>query len=407
MEAREESRTENPEEGGARRRPAIGSRITEEMLDDLRSRFGKRQPVHRQWNTGASYDTIRHFAEGIGDMNPLWLDRQYAESSPWRRIWAPPTYVAGMGYVGTSGLRGIHAVGSGVAYTFHRPIYEGDEIAADMAIVDLVKHEGRLADVMYRQIEHLRFVNQDGVLVAEAEWSAMRFERDHAREKLDEKRGRYAGRPLARYTPDGIKGIDEEYAREERRGAVPLYWEDVAVGDYIPHVVKGPLRLTDIICFLMGAGGPYIRAHAFDRVFRAEHPAAYVTNAQGIPDNVESVHWEKDLAEGIATPGVYDYGTERPSWYAHALGNWMGDHGWIEYLSTELRGLNVVGDTTRIHGRITDRLVREGSHLVELDMWSQNQIGEITSRGKARVRLPGREAGDAGAAPELAYRPGA
>jgi acyl dehydratase len=386
----------------ASERPPLG-KITEEMIADMRSRIGRKRPAHRAWNTGASFDSIHHFAEGIGDMNPLWIDRAYGAGSVWGRQMAPPTYVYTLGIPLGGGMRGVHGLFGGTAQTWHHPIYEGDELTATTELVDIVKHEGRLSPVMYRQVERMEYTNQDGVLVCEAEQWAIRFERDVASERRSSEKGRYSSRALASYTPDAIKGIDEEYAREERRGAKPLYWEDVEVGDYVPHVVKGPLRVTDIICYMMGGGGPYARAHAVNWAFRQEHPAAYVIDERGVPECVEAVHWDDTRAQKVGTPAAYDYGPERPSWIVQALCNWMGDHGWVEYHRFELRGVNVVGDVTRCAARVTRKYVEEGRHLLDLDTWAQNQMGEVTARGQGRVRLPAREGNDPGAAPELAY----
>ena len=43
-----------------------------------------------RWIETATRDAIRHFAWGIGDNNPLWLDTQYAAQSPYGGIVAPP-----------------------------------------------------------------------------------------------------------------------------------------------------------------------------------------------------------------------------------------------------------------------------------------------------------------------------
>ncbi len=42
---------------------------------------------------------------------------------------------------------------------------------------------------------------------------------------------------------------------ETRRGAAPLYWEDVDVGDAVPPVVKGPLTITDIVAWYAATQG--------------------------------------------------------------------------------------------------------------------------------------------------------
>ena len=59
--------------------PSNTGEITDDGLSRLRSRLGvvienRTQPHVEE----ATKDTIRHFAWGIGDDNPLWVDREYA-----------------------------------------------------------------------------------------------------------------------------------------------------------------------------------------------------------------------------------------------------------------------------------------------------------------------------------------
>lgn len=63
----------------------------------------------------------------------------------------------------------------------------------------------------------------------------MRVERGTARET-----GKYRDHALARYTPDGIDAIAEEYRTESIRSDEPLHCDDVAVGDRIPSTGRGP-----------------------------------------------------------------------------------------------------------------------------------------------------------------------
>lgn len=53
------------------------------------------------------------------------------------------------------------------------------------------------------------------------------------------------GRELTAYSDAELDGIydhyDQELAGELRRGAEPRFWEDVAVGDGLGVVLKGPL----------------------------------------------------------------------------------------------------------------------------------------------------------------------
>ena len=60
-------------------------RITEEGLERLRGRIGSfnrpRQYGVGLFNEEASRSAIRHFCQGIGDTNPLYGDRSYAQTS--------------------------------------------------------------------------------------------------------------------------------------------------------------------------------------------------------------------------------------------------------------------------------------------------------------------------------------
>jgi hypothetical protein len=64
--------------------------ITEQGLAALRKLIGV--PVEdsvEPWCTEATRDSIRHWAQGIGDDNPLWCDPSYGESTPyggWRLL---------------------------------------------------------------------------------------------------------------------------------------------------------------------------------------------------------------------------------------------------------------------------------------------------------------------------------
>jgi len=51
----------------------------------------------------------------------------------------------------------------------------------------------------------------------------------------------------------------------------------------------------------------------------------------------------------------------------------------------------MVGDTTWCKGKVTSKYIENGEHLVECQLWAENQRGEITAPGQATVILPSRE----------------
>jgi hypothetical protein len=66
----------------------------------------------------------------------------------------------------------------------------------------------------------------------------------------------------------------------------------------------------------------------------------------------------------------------------------MGDDGFLKSLYCEYRRFNVYGDIQFIKGKVTKKYELNNEHLVDLDVWAENQRGEVTAPGKATVRLP-------------------
>jgi len=121
------------------------------------------------------------------------------------------------------------------------------------------------------------------------------------------------------------------------------------------------------------------------------HPNFYSVNEYGIPDIVQRVHWEDDWARKIGNPAAYDFGRMRSIYLAHLVTNWIGDDGWLWKISNEFRQFNYLGDIQWIKGTVRDTHVDpDGHHVVELDIWCENQRGVINAPGQATVILPSR-----------------
>lgn len=363
-------------------------RITQEALDELRARIG--QPFERPVPhvTEATADSIRHWVQGIGDDNPLWLDPGYARSTRWGGITAPGTFLYAFdrvvsGYV--SGLPGIHAMFAGTDWQWHAPIRLGDRIEARPVLKGLTELASNFSGRSVKQTYRVSFVSQDDRLVCEADSWCIRTQRDVARERAS----RDAVEPKV-WTPEEITEIARQYAQHERRGGVPRYWEDVREGEKLPQMLKGPSTVTSFVCFTQGWGSLYVKAHgpAFE-MFR-RHPALGIPNDLGVPEPPERVHWDSELARAVGVPAAYDYGPERISWLGHLMTDWIGDDGFLSRLNVQVRRHNIIGDLTTCSGSVTRKWVRDGEHLVEVRVVAENQRGEETAVGLAVATLPSR-----------------
>src|SRR5919108_2422622 len=180
--------------------------ITSEALAELRSRIGV--PVRRSepYIEVATRDAVRHWAAGIGDRNPFWLEAGVA----------PPTILFAMdrivsGYVG--GLPGVHAMYAGTDFRWQRPIRIGDRVLSESVLLDLIEKPSRFAKRAIQQIYRTTFRNQRNEAVCVADSWCFRIERDTAREQ-----GKYAAVEPARYTSEEIEAIARAYKAEAIRG---------------------------------------------------------------------------------------------------------------------------------------------------------------------------------------------
>lgn len=162
----------------------------------------------------------------------------------------------------------------------------------------------------------------------------------------------------------------------ERRGAETRYWEDVNEGDEIPTLKKGTYTVTELFLFTHGALGT-------TRSTRA------ALEKEGSMDLGGGGRFDPEHARKRRNmPGQFDFGPQRVCWLGQIVTDWMGDDGTLKKLSGSVRHPNVVGDTNTVYGKVTNKSIRDGEHLIDLEVWNENQSGLTTTWGEATVALP-------------------
>lgn len=351
-----------------------------------------------------SVDGIRHFARGYGDDNPLFVDPSYGTGTRWGAQIAPPMISIAMAkkLLGdpidaeikkqTRGLfSGVHVFVSGQSSEWYRPVYEGDELFAFGGQESLVEKVSEFAGRSLIRVMRRVHVNQRAEVVAITRVIMVLTERKKSRE-----RAKNMEIAAATYTDEDIAAIDEIYAAEGPRGGETRWFEDVEVGDALPKMAKGPLTLTEVICFHAGGYGfaPYgIASSRLGYKNRQRVPKFYIKNDSGIPDVAQRLHWENEWSQSIGNPMAYDYGVMRECWLTHYLTDWMGDEGWLVKQHDEMRKFNFIGDAHILTGEVVGKRVEEGRCLVDVEFRGTNQRGEVTCPATATVALPSREHG--------------
>lgn len=368
--------------------------VTPEMLARRRARSDRPfYPRGVYFNRQASKDGIKHFADGIGDLNPLFREEGYANKTKYRGIIAPGCYLyTVMWVVPGSGMPGIHAWYSGGDWEWYRPIFAGDEFTTVGILRDVEVKQGRMTGggSIYIDCTEVMYLDQRGEIVGKELQRTVWADRESSGSA-----GKYRATPKPTYSREDWAKILDIYEKEEVRGSEPRWWEDVQVDDKVGPMIKGPLSVRDEIAWLMGAGSPFFRAHKIEFEFERRHPRAleYVEEL-GEADVPELVHIFDAYARAIGVERAYDYGSQRMSWLCNLFTNWMGDDGFLWKMSGDERVFNQIGDLTIFEGRVTRKYIQEGKCCVDIEAWAKNQRDEYSMIPKpATVILPSKEYG--------------
>jgi acyl dehydratase len=138
-----------------------------------------------------------------------------------------------------------------------------------------------------------------------------------------------------------------------------LAFEDVAAGDELPKLIRGPLTTTHVMRW-SAAIENWHRIH-YDQPFAVEH-------------------------DGL--PGLLINGSFKQHLLAQLMRGWLEPAGWLARIEMSFRGMDLVGDTLTAHGRVTETAVRDGLGLVVCMIGIRNQRGEEGTTGSATGVLP-------------------
>ena len=136
-----------------------------------------------------------------------------------------------------------------------------------------------------------------------------------------------------------------------------LYWEDVSEGQEIPsyELAVTPTLIADQV--------------SGSQDYNLMHHDGGFARSQGAPDMYLNTGFIEAMLSRLIT-------------------DWMGDDGWLEKMSIQMRRFNIFGDTLTVKGKVLAKEIYEGAHLVQCEIWVENDREGISVPGKATVRLP-------------------
>ena len=391
--------------------------------------------------------------------NPVLNDADYARSLGFKDILAMPCYGAHddtfMVPYPPDARDTLLVSQLNHAVTNYAPVYPGDTlylISNRRSVIDRTPPDGSV----YRHVTLVSWgsvYNQRGEKINDTTWRVTESLKTYKEGKRPENMGfpemweapDWMARPAHVYTDADWEFIKGVWATERRRGAEPLYWEDVKIGDQPALTVDGPIdeSLAPTAPYGMGSGG--------SRTLRKEimDPAIFATMIRGekdgiyrlpnredcvppVPDGVVPFFMvDPDSGDGaVDTKNIHKAGPDRAALInflgrdlaLRHINNWMGDHGWVrnvrwgimpaeahaalgktvpkdtgaEYFLGKVPFMagkhtlahGLTGDLAVVKSHVYDKSVRDGEFLVDLAWWIETIEGDIWLEGGATVKLP-------------------
>ncbi len=137
-------------------------------------------------------ESIRRFADAVGDMNPLYRDAEYAGKSRYGSIIAPPGFISSVWFWESPSEKGTEAPGtespglfglidalaragyrstldSGIDYEFFQPVRAGDTIKSTSVIKDIKERKSEDGNMVFL-VTDTTYTNQNGDKVATTRW---------------------------------------------------------------------------------------------------------------------------------------------------------------------------------------------------------------------------------------------
>ena len=409
-------------------------------------------------NFKVTLDDMMTQAHNYVSNNPLFTDREYAKKTAHGGLIAFPlilTLEVMPAMPKSQGIGDYMLVSShNDALNYYKPIYEGDTlftIYEEQHCRDITPASGS----RYRTFAmsgSAKTYNQKGELVAEGAnilKESFRRHKDPAKRNPD---GAHAWespdwwqRKPHMYTDKDWESIIALWKNEKIRGATPLYWDDVKIGDEPIPTAVGPVVTDEEIDMLFSV--PQWSIDTKKSVLDPSTLAKMVKNKQGI--YILPEHLQKKPATGPFAGAGKDTRLVKTAEIANRDGravlqnsvcakfaagmlyNWMGDAGWLQRIGWDIMaripgydesvipsirkemmpalfdkfpymekvpsmkdkrpGWHALeGDLIISRAYVTGKYESKGEHFVDLTWWCHTFDDYVIEEGFATVKLPKR-----------------
>lgn len=340
---------------------------------------------HTRHNTEATSIAMRFFARAIGDRNPRHVNESYRSETDAPGFMAHPCWLYSVqDTVIAAGHPERQTIIARTNWQWHRPVVRGMKIHTVARLLEEWRSTSRHAGEAIAQRVAVHYEDERGTPLARAVSTLLRVLPEDA-----VRQGKHRDWQRWRYTDEQLSKIEAGYDAERVRGALPRYCEDVAAGEALAGIVRGPISSEEIVLF-MGATRPIPSMTAFARTLRDNPAHGFIHTRNDAWEDYQAGLVDDESARLLGFPAAHDSGLERIAQAASLVTNWTGDTGRLVRLDARLVEPAMHGDTTWYSGHVTG--VDAGQGAVSLMIEGINQRGVVNLTAAAEVVLPRRAA---------------
>ncbi len=349
-----------------------------------------------QNNEDINFETIRCWNYNIGNNDPLYTNREYAENSCWGGPIASPgrfmNYVAEGAFLPTERngiIKGMNHMYGGTVYEYNDVLRVGTRLHIKDEFLGV--QEKMVKNKPYRMLIETgrrHFLDQnDTEIVTVTANTVITCTYPEKREEGDSAVFGKKEKPF--YSDEQLDTLHRHYedylAGKLRRGSEIRYWDDVQEGDELPSLMKGPLDIVDQASFMCACGYRFgCGATKWELVSPRRNVRDPETNEWTYP---VVFHISERMSHVMGYPLATIFGGFGEAWTSEIVTNWAGDHAFVKRLSHQMRRASFEGDLITVKGHVTRKYIDNGEHLVDIEMWTENQNGVVLVPSKATVKL--------------------
>lgn len=136
-----------------------------------------------------------------------------------------------------------------------------------------------------------------------------------------------------------------------------VFFEDIEPGDEIPRLVKH-CSTRQLVMWAAASGDFY------------------------------EIHYDVEYAKSIGLRGLVVHGALKNAFLGQLVHDWVRPAGFIVRFGCSYRGMDYPDQDIVCRGVVRRKYRAGGRALVELDIWTENPEGAVTTPGSALVGLP-------------------